>query len=244
VNKMANIPSELRALPLEHIIGSPLVAAIKAQALAANTTVDFIKEVGLKPRALETGESEDDLDEGTGESGLPGFEARYVDFKFDRILEEELVTPPAADAPAGTPPTKTTKYSVVPSKLTVPLLAIVPIPYIRINDMTIDFEFQIKDVETRESTTEKKVSAKSKAAAWWVKTSIKGSYGNRTVNKRETDRRTTLKITVNAVQDQIPEGLGRTLDILNESTKVVPLSTATEISGVIPGSGVTPPPGP
>ncbi|HIE11815.1 MAG TPA: DUF2589 domain-containing protein [Desulfotomaculum sp.] len=222
---MANIPAELRALPLEHIIGSPLVAAIKAQALAANTTVDFIKEVGLKPRALESesGESEDELDEVTGESGQPGFEARYVDFKFDRVIEEEVVTP-------GDPPTKTTKYSVVPSKLTVPLLAIVPIPYIRINDMTIDFEFQIKDVETRESTTEKKVSMKAKAGGWFYKVSIKGSYSNRTVNKRETDRRTTLKITVNAVQDQMPEGLGRILDTLNEAMKVVPVSAPQEIT--------------
>lgn len=236
---MANIPAELRALPLEHIIGSPLSAAIKAQAFAAQTTVDFIKEVGLKPRALalESGESEDELDEVTGESGQPGFEARYVDFKFDRVLEEEVVTPPSE--PGGTP-TKTTKYSIVPSKLTVPLLAIVPIPYIRINDMTIDFEFQIKDVDTHESTTEKKVSMKAKAGGWFYKVSVKGSYSNRTVNKRETDRRTTLKITVNAVQDQMPEGLGRVLDILNESTKVVPIGTATEIPGVVPGSGVTP----
>lgn len=234
---MANIPAELRALPLEHIVGSPLVAAIKAQALAAQTTADFIKEVGLKPRALDDSESEADLDEVSGESSEPGFEARYVDFKFDRILEEEKVTP----SPDGsTPPTKETKYSVVPSKLTVPLLSIVPIPYIRINDMTIDFEFQIKDIESRESTTAAKVSTAAKGGAWFFRASVKGSYSNRTINKRETDRRTTLKITVNAVQDQIPEGLGRVLDILHDSIKVVPLGTATEIPGVVAGSGVTP----
>lgn len=227
---MANIPAELRALPLEHIIGSPLVAAIKAQALAAKTTVDFIKEVGLKPRALEAGENEADLDEVSGQSGQPGFEARHVDFKFDRVMEEEVVTPPPSDAPAGTPPTKTTKYSVVPSKLTVPLLAMVPIPYIRINDMTIDFEFQIKDVETSESTTETKVSMNAKAGGWFWKVNVKGSFSNRTINKRETDRRTTLKITVNAVQDQIPEGLGRILDTLNEAMKVVPLTAPQEIA--------------
>lgn len=227
---MANIAAELRALPLEHVIGSPLVAAIKAQALAANTTVDFIKEVGLKPRVLETGETEDELDEVTGESGQPGFEARYVDFKFDRVIEEEVVTPPPTSAPAGTPATKTTKFSVVPSKLTVPLLAMVPIPYIRINDMTIDFEFHIKDIDTRESTTEKKLSMNAKIGGWFYKVNIKGSYSNRTVNKRETDRRTTLKITVNAVQDQIPEGLGKILDTLNEAMKVVPLTAPKEIT--------------
>lgn len=228
----ANIPAELRALPLEHIIGSPLVAAIKAQALSAKTTVDFIKEVGLKPRALdatETGALAPKDDETSGEAAKEGLEARYVEFKFDRVLEEEITTP-AAGAPAGTPPTKTTKHYVVPSRLTVPLLAIVPIPYIRISDMTIDFEFQIKDVETSESTTEKNVSVNAKAGGWFYKVGIKGSYSNRTVNKRETDRRTSLKITVNAVQDQIPEGLGRVLDMLHDSMKIVPLAAPQDIS--------------
>lgn len=223
---MANIPAELRALPLEHVIGTPLVAAIKAQALAANTTVDFIKDVGLKPRTLEAGENENDLDTTSGEAGKPGYEARYVDFKFDRVLEERTEIPGTPPAP----PTYETKYSVVPSKLTVPLLAMVPVPYIRVNDMTIDFEFQIKDMVTRESTTEKKISTKARVGGWFYKVTIKGAYSNRTVNKRETDRRTTLKVTVNAVQDQIPEGLGRVLDMLNESMKVVPLKAPQEIS--------------
>jgi len=224
---MANIPAELRELPLEHIIGSPMQAAIKAQALAARTTVDFIKEVGLKPRALEPGETEADLDLVTGESNQPGFEARYVDFKFDRVLEEEKTSPSTTP---GAPPTKETITRLVPSKLTVPLLAIVPIPYIRISDMTIDFEFQIKDVETYESTTVKKLSTEAKGGGWFFSMTVKGSYSNRTVNKRETDRRTTLKITVNAVQDAIPEGLGRVLDMLADSIKAVPLTAGTVIS--------------
>lgn len=226
----ANIPQELRALPLEHIIGSPLVAAIKAQALAAKTTVDFIKEVGLKPTApepTETGTIAPKGDETSGDNANSSLEARYVEFKFDRIMEEE-VTAPATDP--NQPPQKVTKYSVVPSKLTVPLLTIVPIPYIRINDMTLDFEFQIKDVETAESTTEKNVSVNAKSGGWFVKVNTKGSYSNRTANKRETDRRTTLKITVNAVQDQMPEGLGRVLNVLEDAMKVVPVKAPQEVS--------------
>ena len=233
----ANIPAELRELPLEHIIGSPLVAAIKAQALAAKTTVDFIKEVGLKPRAVEateTGVLAPKGDDSSGEAGKEGLEARYVEFKFDRLLEEEITTPPPEGSPEGTPPSKTSKYSVVPSRLTVPLLSIVPIPYIRINDMTIDFEFQIKDVETAESTSEKNISVNAKAGGWFYKVNIKGSYSNRTLNKRETDRRTSLKITVNAVQDQIPEGLGRVLDMLQEAMKIVPIGAPQDLVPAIP----------
>lgn len=227
----ANIPQELRALPLDHIIGSPLVAAIKAQALAAKTTVDFIKEVGLKPSATEPGETgalAPKGDDTSGETGKESLDARYVEFKFDRVMEEEVLeTPPGS--PPGTPPNKTTRYAVVPSRLTVPLLTIVPIPFIRINDMTIDFEFQVKDVETAESQTEKNVSVNARTGGWFFKSSMKGSYTNRTSNKRETDRRTTLKITVSAVQDQVPEGLGRVLDILQDALKVVPVKAPQEL---------------
>src|SRR5687768_10724681 len=101
---MANIPAVLRDLPLEHIIGSPMQAAIKAQALAARTTVEFIKEVGLKPVAsndlVQTGlpagaiadpPKTDDVPDGNASQA---YEARYVEFKFDRIVEEQIVQPP------------------------------------------------------------------------------------------------------------------------------------------------------
>src|SRR2546425_4969873 len=136
---MANIPAILRDLPLEHIIGSPMQAAIKAQAFAARTTVEFIKEVGLKPVAAadlaQTGlppggvadpPKGDDAPDG---DSTKAYEARYVEFKFDRLVEEQIVQPAAA---AGTPPTVVTRHTVVPSRLTVPLLAIVPIPFLRI----------------------------------------------------------------------------------------------------------------
>ena len=198
---MANIPAELKALPLEHIIGSPLTAAIKAQALAAETTVDFIREVGLR--------KDDETSSSAGEE--LSYVARYVEFKFDRVLEERIGT------------SEETQLTVMPSKLTVPLLSIVPIPFIRINDMNIDFEYQIKDIVTSESKHNANVSTSARAGGWFYKVQLRGSYSYGSVNKRETDRRTTLKINVNAVQDQIPEGLARVLDILHDSTKVVPI---------------------
>lgn len=46
---------QLQALPFENIIGAPLVAAIQAQGLAADSSVDFIEAIGLQgpPGQLE-----------------------------------------------------------------------------------------------------------------------------------------------------------------------------------------------
>ena len=234
---MANIPAILRDLPLDHIIGSPMQAAIKAQALAARTTVEFIKEVGLKPvPANDLQQSQipagstadppktDDVPDGNAQQG---YEARYVEFKFDRLVEEQTVIPPAA---GSTTSTTVTRHTVVPSRLTVPLLAIVPIPFLRINDMSINFEYSIRDVVTAESKSEANVSAEVKAKYWFVSATVKGSYSNQSSNKRETDQRATLKINVNAIQDRMPEGLGKVLDMLHENMKVVPLSSGTPIA--------------
>ena len=91
----------------------PMQAAIKAQALAARTTVDFIKEVGLKPVAAadltQTGlapggvadpPKADDVPDG---DSTQGYEARYVEFKFDRIVDEQIVQPPIPGSPPGNP---------------------------------------------------------------------------------------------------------------------------------------------
>ena len=45
---MSRAVQELRQIPFAHLIGAPLKAAIEAQALAAQSTVDFIHKVGFK----------------------------------------------------------------------------------------------------------------------------------------------------------------------------------------------------
>jgi hypothetical protein len=200
-----SVPAILKSLPLGAIIGGPLEAAIKAQAMAANTTVDFIKQVGLKK----------DKD---GE-----LSAQIVDFKFDRTLEEKQ---PGANA--GDP--AITNYRIVPSKLSVPLLSIVPVPFIRIDDMTIDFEYKIHDVETTEHTEEGNIQGKVEVNYFAVKAELSGGYSNKTNNKRETDQSVTMRINVRASQDSIPEGLSRVLDMMHEQLKVVPLESGALVA--------------
>lgn len=204
----SGIPAELKELPLSHIIGGPLTAAIDAQTKAAAATANFIKSVGLVKDPV------------TNE-----MRATTVEFKFDRPIEETIQVP----STTGGPPTTTKTTKIVPSKITAPLLSIVPIPFIRITDMSIDFEYQIKDVETKQNDTEAGVEGSVSGEFWGAKVEIKGSYSTRSSNKRETDRRATLRISVNAAQDNIPEGLSRVLDILHDSMRVVPTGTGNLI---------------
>ena len=202
-----NIGAELQALPLGYMLGAPMKATIEAQALAAQSTIEFIEKVGLE---------EDDT---TGE-----LRVRSADFSFSQ---------PIAD------PANPGEFIDQPSTLTVPILTIVPVPYIRVSDLNVSFEFKIRDVQTAKSKSEvtgslgiehtTEVKAKMGGGLLSFLGGPKGEMTTRTkvdVNvsatyqrseRHTTDRSATFKMTLNAVQDAIPEGLSRTLTILNDA---------------------------
>lgn len=209
----ANIGAELQALPLEYMLSTPLTAAIKAQALAAVTTVDFIEKVGLSENAT------------TGELSV-----RAAEFTFSQPV------PDIAN------PGQTVFQD---AKLNVPILSIVPIPFIRISDLNISFEFKIRDVSSQQSkaevtaktafdnttTVESKLQAGGGIGSFFGGPKVSGSVESKTnvsasvsasyqsTNRQMTDRSATFKMTMNAVQDAIPEGLSRVLTILNDAIK-------------------------
>lgn len=64
---MSTTGSQFKALPIEDLIGAPLVAAAQAQGKLAGVTVDFIKEIGLN---------------NTGTEESPVYEAVNVEFSY------------------------------------------------------------------------------------------------------------------------------------------------------------------
>ena len=116
---MTRAVEELRQIPFGELIGQPMKAAIEAQGLAAKTTVDFIEKVGFIP----------------------------TDPDQDMLFIDE-----AQDADAGTVRNVTFQYKKIDQngdeqtvELTVPILSIVPIPYLRIDEMTIDFTAKLTE---------------------------------------------------------------------------------------------------
>ena len=104
---MSRAVQELSQIPFAHLIGAPMKAAIEAQALAAQSTIEFIHKVGFQQPS------------GGG--------------------NDLLFTNPANDADAGTLRSVSFLYKKKDEngvesnfELTVPLLSITPIPYIRI----------------------------------------------------------------------------------------------------------------
>lgn len=194
---MANPGQELSSIDFQSMIGGPLNAVVKAQAQSAQTSVDFIKSVGFNA----PGDGED--------AGKP----TMVTFEYDKIIEK-------ADESGKLVPTPTTM------KLTVPILTMLPIPFIRVEETTIDFNAKINSVVESTTASSSELNASLGVKGGWgpVSAELKCSYSNKksTSATDKTERTYSLIIHVRAVQDELPAGMEKLLGVLENSIKEVP----------------------
>ena len=199
---MSRAVSELRQIPFGYLIGAPMKAAIEAQALAAKTTVEFIEKVGFLP----ADPIQDMLFINEGQDADAG-DVRNVTFKYKKLDEngeEDTV------------------------ELTVPILSIVPIPYLRLDEMTIDFTAKLNDTiaSTTKTGFQLDSSVSGKYKSWWspisleFRTSVSYSASRQTASRYT--REYQMNINVRAVQDDMPAGLERILDLLEQTIKEKP----------------------
>jgi outer membrane usher protein FimD/PapC len=101
-----------------------------------------------------------------------------------------------------------------------PLLALVPVPHLRIDSLDIEFQYEITQTyrDTRETSKSADISASTGGLlSPWVKASISGSISNKTSVESTTNRSGSLSISVKASEAAIPEGLARILTLLANS---------------------------
>ncbi|MEW6646703.1 MAG: DUF2589 domain-containing protein [Pseudomonadota bacterium] len=197
---MSRAVAELRQIPFQHLIGAPMKAAIEAQALAAQSTIEFIQKVGFKtqgggyePTDMLFNDTANDADAG---------ELRNVTFRYEK-----------KDETNGT----------AEFELKVPLLAITPIPYLRIDEMTIDFSAKLTDSiqRTTESSFNLNSSVSGKYSAFWspvkMEFRVSATYNTKSATASSQKREYRMDIHVRAVQDEMPAGLSKVLDILEDA---------------------------
>ncbi|NTV67603.1 MAG: DUF2589 domain-containing protein [Chlorobaculum sp.] len=193
------IGDELASLDFESMIGGPLNAVIKAQAQSAVTSVDFIKAVGFDT---------DDSGNITGPT--------MVTFKYSKPVETK-----AADGTVTVEPKDFT--------LTVPFLTMLPIPFIRVEETTIDFNAKITAVQESTATSEMGLNTELQAKAGWgwgsASLKVNFSYKKSTTSSEKVERTYSMAVHVRAVQDELPAGTERLLGILENCIKEVPATT-------------------
>ena len=181
--------SALQAIPFGSIIGGPLKACIDAQAQAAQTTWEFIKQVGLQ----------------TDKEG----NTKAITVIFEYVQGGRRMM------------------------LIVPLLTIVPIPYIAINEIEINFKAQISASASNSTEVSKStavdVGAKATAAyrGLFAKASVEmhANFSSKKDSKATQESKYSVEYTmdvhVHAGQDSMPAGMAKVLEILNSAVDTV-----------------------
>ncbi len=126
--------------------------------------------------------------------------------------------------------TFTAKKGDVESEITVPLLTIVPIPFIRIDEMTIDFKANISSSTESEDKTMQSVNKAAKVSAsaryLFFKANLEASISSKKDSESTKNSKyaveTTIDVHVHAVQDELPAGLAKMLNILADTIQAPP----------------------
>lgn len=96
----------------------------------------------------------------------------------------------------------------------IPLLAMLPIPSLRLEQVTIDFNVKLNSVET--SSVSSKLGIDAGVEGGWgpVKFKVSASYQRQTASGIEVKKEYALHVNVKAVQDEMPAGLEKILGML------------------------------
>ncbi|NHN37158.1 DUF2589 domain-containing protein [Pseudomaricurvus alcaniphilus] len=175
-NEKSLIGAEFQALPLDYLISTPLVAAVKAQRVAAESTQQFILSM-------------------LNDDGTPV----TVDFAVNQKSADGNDNSIAVHAP---------------------LLAMVPVPHLKIDSLVIKFTFEISQTYRDAKETNKSINtsvSSGKALSPWVSASVKGSISSKATQDSTTNRSGQLDITVQASEAAIPEGLARVLSLMTSA---------------------------
>ena len=191
------------------------MAVINAQAQSAVATVNFIKEVGFEKPSAEEAAGGDTSTE----------EPIYVSFKYPKELSPYV----PADSTTS-PPTPAQPAVYETHELKVPILTLLPIPYVRMDTTTIDFNAKINSVEYRKTDSRLKVDASLEAKAGWLwgsaKLKVSTSYQRSSQQGTSVKRTYSMAVHIKAVQDEMPEGMERLLGILEGAITSTPASSS------------------
>lgn len=126
-----------------------------------------------------------------------------------------------------TPGKEATPALFADMKLEVPILTMLPIPFIRIEETTLDFNVKINSVESRQVDDSFKIDASTSAKGGFLfasaKLKVSTSYQRNTSQGQKVDRTYSMNVHVRAVQEEMPAGLEKILGILEDAIRSQPV---------------------
>ena len=183
----AKLPSSLseKAFPIEQLISAPIRAIIEAQSIATQSVLDFISEVAFEPIS----------DSSELKNGTP--KLKTVEFVYSHPI-------PDPDNPGMVIDT--------PSKVSIPLLAMLQIPNISISESTLDFNINIVGLpENKEKTKSSNIKTR-------LPFIIQSRYASRIQATNDVPQEShTLSLSIKLKKEESPEAQRKIMSLLDEA---------------------------
>jgi hypothetical protein len=181
-----DLVSELNNIDFGKMIGGPLQAVVDAQVASALATVNFINEVGFVKKA-----DPNDPTKTIKELVMVDFSHKRKDVTADGKSNDKDVF------------------------VRVPLLAMLPIPSLRIDHATIDFNAKLNSVASSSVSSDLGIGGEVGGKIGPVSFKVSASYQRKTSSNVEVKKEYSLNVNVKVVQDEIPAGLEKILNLLS-----------------------------
>lgn len=184
-----DVASSFAGLPIESLIGGPFLAAAKVQQQLAATYVDTVQKLAYREKK-ENNETKQ--------------ETNILTFEVPR---------PVIDEKDGK-----TSVTVENMQINAPLLALVQIPSFQMDEVTVDFDMEVKTSDMKSDETKADVSSTVNFKSWFgLNASITGNVSSDSVHKRESDSSATYKIHARAIQQPPSEGMAKLTSLLTQA---------------------------
>lgn len=112
-------------------------------------------------------------------------------------------------------------------KVDVPMLAIVPIPNLQVDEVNVLFDMEVKQSEREESARDMSGSMSGTLNLGIVKVNVTGSISSHQSHTRSSDNSAKYHVDVRATNHGTPEGLARVLDMM--AANVAPMLVGSTI---------------
>lgn len=139
--------------------------------------------------------------------GDPDKGVNCVKFK----LQRQIITPEGNTKP-------------IDLEVQAPLLSLVPVPAFTMDEATVQFTMEVKDVKTDTSGSTSKLDSTAKFSAWGFSTSVTGSVTTTQNNTRTSDQSAKYDIFARATQQPPAEGMAKLTSLF--ASIVEPIETS------------------
>jgi len=215
--ELVSMAQQFTGLPMEDLIGGPLNAAAKANASMALTQTRFLMETCFERVGTEDKKS-----------------VSYKPIMIEMSLERGVLSM-STDASTGT---VTPSIKTVTTKFNLPLLTVIPINSLGVNNVDVTFEMEVKSSYSESEKDESEKNVKSdgsfEAKLGWgiLSVSIKGSasYSSRDSSTHDThyEKSNSAKYTVNvhAGQLPVPRGVNTIIEAFTQAIQPIEMPSS------------------